>query len=162
MRSCGNWNIQFRTQSSRCWQIFWIGNLQIWRTNAIITATDGYAFEGGCTKQASIHAKNGIETAYSKDINYTYIIYVHMHMDPVARSNWSPAFMGTVWATYLYDARLHLSCATVYAGRLYPKSYATMYMMWSAKRAILYVEMRGLYRLTGLMHYSRVETCTSS
>ena len=73
VRSCGNWNIQFRTQRSRCWQIFWIGNLQIWRTNAIITATDGYAFEGGCTKQGSIHAKNGIETAYSKDINYTYM-----------------------------------------------------------------------------------------
>ena len=45
---------------------------------------------------------------------------------------------------------------------IYPKSYATMYMMGSAKRAILYVDMRELYGLTGLMHHSRVETCTAS
>ena len=50
-----------------------------------------YAFEGGYTKQASIHAKNGIETECSKDIYVHICIYVHMHMDPVTRSNWSPA-----------------------------------------------------------------------
>ena len=32
-----------------------------------------------------------------------------------------------------------------YDGCLYPKPYATMYMMGSAKRTILYVDMRELY-----------------